>query len=276
MVSLSHNVQLPAVSGFAFSVFFLNTLMHPADKGSTCCNNFVKTNRCKKNSLFFISNYFMFYDNEWRFIDAYDSIRIAAMFPGLSFVRTLVVDGDRLVNEEDGMAAAGEVDCDNVHFALEVAFNNTVSYTAFFGPLTFGPCLRFSAFPVGVVPVPGTWLTNQCQPNSSSLKHFFDVLMAASVYTPEYVPMSCPTKLHRRTSPTTIATRKISWFLEPMGEVSLEMLVFCHSYASDHKFDDPNFPRVYRRVTEIHISRVGGSPASRVSARKHRRNGRLI
>ncbi|KAI7863927.1 uncharacterized protein EV154DRAFT_586134 [Mucor mucedo] len=410
MVSLSRDVQLPAVSGFAFCVFLLNSLMHPADKGSTCCNNFVKTHRCKKNYLFFMSYHFVFDLNEWRFIDAFDSTRMADMFPGLSFVRTLVVDGDRLVNEIDRMAAANEINPENVHLAHDVALNNTVSYTVSLGPLTFAPCLRFSKTPLSRHRVPGTWLTNQAIPmfdvgnadtvryaektrqifhrfglgpesavrflevvfeeyfslvggghtgcnienlsfggdqsmfdpelrdaldltvkmdflrrvafllryveqehrerawvqslvtddrmdrswkafgsrsvflelflhadiSSRSLKHLHCILLAASVYILEYVPMSCPTKMFRRTSSTTIATRKVSWFLETMGDVSREMFQFLQDYAYDHKFEDPSFPRVYRRVTEIHGSRVGGRTIPRVRARKHRRNGRLI
>ncbi|KAI7874076.1 uncharacterized protein EV154DRAFT_569811 [Mucor mucedo] len=391
MVSLSRDVQLPAVSGFAFCVFLLNSLMHPADKGSTCCNNFVKTHRCKKNYLFFMSYHFVFDLNEWRFIDAFDSTRMADMFPGLSFVRTLVVDGDRLVNEIDRMAAANEINPENVHLAHDVALNNTVSYTVSLGPLTFAPCLRFSKTPLSRHRVPGTWLTNQAIPmfdvgnadtvryaektrqifhrfglgpesavrflevffeeyfsmvggghtgcnienlsfggdqsmfdpelrdaldlthrerawvqslvtddrmdrswkafgsrsvflelflhadiSSRSLKHLHCILLAASVYILEYVPMSCPTKMFRRTSSTTIATRKVSWFLEPMGDVSREMFQFLQDYAYDHKFEDPSFPRVYRRVTEIHGSRVGGRTIPRVRARNHRRNGRLI
>ncbi|KAI7888066.1 uncharacterized protein EV154DRAFT_594652 [Mucor mucedo] len=410
MVSLSRDVQLPAVSGFAFCVFLLNSLMHPADKRSTCCNNFVKTHRCKKNYLFFMSYHFVFDLNEWRFIDAFDSTRMADMFPGLSFVRTLVVDGDRLVNEIDRMAAANEINPENVHLAHDVALNNTVSYTVSLGPLTFAPCLRFSKTPLSRHRVLGTWLTNQAIPmfdvgnadtvryaektrqifhrfglgpesavrflevffeeyfslvggghtgcnienlsfggdqsmfdpelrdaldltvkmdfqrrvafllpyveqehrerawvqslvtddrmdrswrafgsrsvflelflhadiSSRSLKHLHCILLAASVYILEYVPMSCPTKMFRRTSSTTIATRKVSWFLEPMGDVSREIFQFLQDYAYDYKFEDPSFPRVYRRVTEIHGSRVGGRTIPRVRARNHRRNGRLI
>ncbi|KAG2193095.1 hypothetical protein INT47_009226 [Mucor saturninus] len=409
MVSLSQRVDLPSVSGFALCVYILNSLMHPCDKGSTCCHDFVKTYRCSKNRLFFMDPYFVFFNNEWNFMRSFDSTRMASMFPGLSFVRTLVVDGDSVLNELDRMADASEVNSDNFDLAIEVALNNTVNYTASFGPLTFAPCVRFLACPVDVEQVSGTWLTNKCHPmfdltnpktvayadktrqlfhrfglgpesavrfldiffeeyfslvggahtvcgitnlsfggeqsafdpelrdaidlaikmdfhkrvafllpfveaedrnrewvqsliydgridrawkafgsrsvflelylhgdiTASSLQHFFNVLMAASIYTLEYVPMACPTKLYRRNSPTTIATRKISWFLEPMGEVSREMYHFCRSYAFNHKFEDANFPRQYRRVTEIHASRVSGSVIPRVRAKRQRRNGRL-
>ncbi|KAI7890821.1 uncharacterized protein EV154DRAFT_481811 [Mucor mucedo] len=187
------SLQLHDVSGLALAVFFMNSLFHPGNASSTCSKNFVKDYRCSQNRLCFLPGSFSFDNNRIKFNHSFDLTRMRKMFPGNKIIRTMTIDGDRVLDDLERMAAAEDVNPAEINSMHEMALNNTLYLN-----------------------IDISW---------RSLRHFHCVLLAASVYILEYVPMSCPTKMFRRTSPTTIASRKVSWFLEPK-DVSVLRLVY--------------------------------------------------
>ncbi|KAG2193080.1 hypothetical protein INT47_008905, partial [Mucor saturninus] len=151
--SFESSLILENVSGLALAVYVMNSLFHPGNASSTCAKNYVGENRCPNNRLCFLPGAFSFVNDTISFNHTFDFTRMKKMFPGVKIVPTMTINGDRVLDELERMAADGEVDSDDLSIAHMQAVVATSGFVAPVRSLEFAPLVTFSGLACELVPL---------------------------------------------------------------------------------------------------------------------------